>query len=131
MTTIKFTLFGWRFYIADHALKERSAGSRNKAAERHLKRLQVARMMDEKGVLTCEICGENTNLQMHHLWAQSLYPEKASDQRNTILVCSTCHTRIHNDPFLWCDLIKQRESKADAIVANPPYKSELLNFAFE
>ena len=128
MTTIKFTLFGWRFYIADHALKERSAGQRNKA-ERVLKKLQVARMMDEKGVHTCEICGENTNLQMHHLRAQSLYPEKALDQRNIILVCSTCHQRIHNDPFLWCDLIKQRESQVDAVV--PSYKSELLNFAFE
>lgn len=113
--------------IADHPLKSRSGQNRNKA-ERRLKQLQAAKMMAQTNAFECELCGEQKeSLQMHHLLAASIYPEKALEPRNTMLVCSTCHQRIHNDPFLWCDLIKRKmpetAEKVDAIVGNPPYKN--------
>lgn len=95
-------------YIADHKLKSRSGKTRNKS-ERHLKQLSAAQMMAAKGEFKCELCGaENVSLQMHHLWAASLHPKKALMPENVILVCSSCHQRIHNDPFLWIDLINEK-----------------------
>ena len=113
------------FYISDRKLKAKSGQTRNKA-ERRLKHLQVVRTILQTGKTQCELCGAETELQMHHLFAQSIWPEKALDQNNTMLVCCSCHQRIHNDPFLWCDLIKKRlpdvVQKVDAVVGNPPYE---------
>lgn len=135
---IKSMKFGKYFvYVSDCKLKARSGGTRNKA-ERHLKYLQTAKMMAERGILKCELCGNTTErLQMHHLYVVSEFPHKAMEQNNTMLVCGRCHTRIHNNPFLWLRLIEERmpqEKKVEAIIANPPYgattNSELLNFDF-
>lgn len=126
---IKHIKFGGLYlYMADTKLKPPTGKKRNKA-ERNLKYLQVARMMAERGISECEVCGAESKLQMHHLFAQSIYPERALEPENTILVCPECHQRIHNDPFLWIDLIKRRTKKTEAIVGNPPY-SELLKFDF-
>lgn len=135
---IKSMKFGKYFvYVSDRKLKAKSAGTRNKA-EQHLKYLQTAKLMAERGVFRCELCDCNTErLQMHHLYAVSEFPDKALEQNNTMLVCERCHQRIHNNPFLWLDLINQRmpmEKKVEAIIANPPYdstmESELLKFDF-
>lgn len=117
--------FGKYFvYVSDRKLKAKSAGTRNKA-ERHLKYLQTAKLMTERGVFRCELCDCNTeSLQMHHLYAVSEFPDKALEQNNTMLVCERCHQRIHNNPFLWLRLIEERmpqEKNKDA---------KLLNFAF-
>lgn len=135
---IKSMKFGKYFvYVSDRKLKAKNAGTRNKA-ERHLKYLQTAKLMAERGIFKCELCDCNTErLQMHHLYAVSEFPDKALEQNNTMLVCERCHQRIHNNPFLWLDLINQRmpmEKKVEAIIANPPYgstmESELLKFDF-
>ena len=135
---IKSMKFGKYFvYVSDRKLKAKSAGTRNKA-ERHLKYLQTAKLMTERGIFKCELCDCNTErLQMHHLYAVSEFPDKALEQNNTMLVCERCHQRIHNNPFLWLKLIEERmpaENKVDAIMAQPPYgstmESELLKFDF-
>lgn len=135
---IKSIKFGKYFvYVSDRKLKAKSAGTRNKA-ERHLKYLQTVKLMAERGILKCELCDCNTErLQMHHLYAVSEFLDKALEQNNTMLVCERCHQRIHNNPFLWLDLINQRmpmEKKVEAIITNPPYgstmESELLKFDF-
>lgn len=124
-------------YLADHKMKAASGAKRNKA-ERHLKYLQTAKLMAERNVYECELCGDaEKKLQMHHLYAVSEFPAKALDQNNTMLVCERCHQRIHNNPFLWLKLIEERmplEKKVEAIIANPPYSAttytELLKFDF-
>lgn len=135
---IKSMKFGKYFvYVSDRKLKAKSAGTRNKA-ERQLKYLQTAKMMAERNVIECELCGNATErLQMHHLYAVSEFPDKALEQNNTMLVCERCHQRIHNNPFLWIDLINERmpaEKKVEAIMAQPPYGvttyTELLKFDF-
>lgn len=49
----------------------------------------------DKGV--CKLCGDNKNLEAHHLYAVSTYPEKAHDVQNGITLCNTCHTCFHID----------------------------------
>ena len=116
---------GLYFYVSNVKLKARSGKTRSKA-EKRMREFLVIKKIAESNTCNCEICGEEKKLQMHHLLAESIYPEKALDPHNTILVCEQCHTRIHNDPFLWCDLIKTRisgaASKVEAIIGNPPYK---------
>ena len=98
----------YRLYLADLKMKAASGAKRSKA-ERHMKYLQTAKMMAERGICSCELCGDTEkNLQMHHLYAVSEYPELALEQNNTMLVCEGCHQKIHNNPFLWIDLINQR-----------------------
>lgn len=135
---IKSMKFGKYFvYVSDRKLKAMSAGRRNKA-ERHLKYLQTAKLMAERNVYECELCGCTTEkLQMHHLYAVSEFPDKALEQNNTMLVCERCHQRIHNNPFLWLELINSRmlaENKVEAIKVQPHYgstmKNELLEFNF-
>ena len=135
----RLKVVGLYFYITDHPMKSKSGTLRNKA-ERHLKRVQVERMQMEKGLLHCELCGNSEEkLQMHHLYAQSIFPEMALNQNNTMLLCKECHNQVHNNPFLWCELINQRMpdtspvEKTNAIVAQPPYQvadEELLKFEF-
>ena len=124
-------------YVSDRRLKAKSGKTRDKA-EKHLRELQVAKLTAELGAYECELCGCNTKkLQMHHLYAVSEFPDKALEQNNTMLVCERCHQRIHNNPFLWLELINERmpfEKKVEAIMAQPPYgstmESELLKFDF-
>lgn len=111
-------------YVSDRSLRARSAKSRNKA-EKHLKYLQVVKLMAERNVYECELCGNTTErLQMHHLFAVSEFPDKALEQNNTMLVCERCHQRIHNNPFLWLRLIEERMPREKI------KDSKLLNFAF-
>lgn len=98
----------YRLYLADQKMKAASGAKRSKA-ERHLKYLQTAKMIAERGIYSCELCGDTEKkLQMHHLYAVSEYPQLALEQNNTMLVCEECHQKIHNNPFLWIDLINQR-----------------------
>ena len=117
-----------RIYITDHPMKSKAAKSRNKA-ERSLKHLQVARTIAEKNICECELCGEKEKkLQLHHLFAVSIWPEKALEPENTMLVCETCHQRIHNNPFLWCELIAERMPERGG--KGTENKDELLTFNF-
>ena len=135
----KLQLGKYYLYLADHKMKAASGAKRNKA-ERHLKHLQTAKLIAEKGIYSCELCGDaEKKLQLHHLYAVSEFPEMELEQNNTILVCEGCHQRIHNNPFLWIDLINQRlpkaapETKILQAYAQPPYESEaieLLKFDF-
>lgn len=112
------------------------SGNKRKKAELHLKALQMAKAMAEKNVVACEMCGTTEKkLQLHHLYAVSQFPDKELEPNNTMLVCSYCHTTIHNNPFLWLELIKERmpmEKKVESIMAQPPYQAstDLLNFQF-
>ena len=131
----KIQLGKYYLYISDRKMKAASGNKRSKA-EKHLKHLQTFRMMAEKQVCACELCGDKEReLQMHHLYAVSEYPEKELEPDNTMLVCSQCHQRIHNNPFLWCDLINERlpktepNTKIQQVYAQPPY-DELLIFDF-
>lgn len=42
----------------------------------------------------CEICGENKDLQVHHLNYKRLWRE---DDKDLLLLCEKCHNHIHTD----------------------------------
>lgn len=44
---------------------------------------------------SCEICGTNKNLTIHHKEEISNHPEKMFDEENCQIVCRKCHDKIH------------------------------------
>lgn len=44
----------------------------------------------------CAICGDTTNLQVHHIVPLSVLPELKLDNNNLILLCGRCHELCHN-----------------------------------
>ena len=48
---------------------------------------------------TCALCGDTENLTRHHLIPQvrckNKYREIKNDRSNILIVCQTCHSKIH------------------------------------
>ena len=45
----------------------------------------------------CKCCGnEEMEVETHHIFPISKYPNLASDEGNMIALCSSCHARYHN-----------------------------------
>lgn len=46
----------------------------------------------------CQVCGEigtNGHLEIHHILPVAKYKELASDERNMIALCQSCHHKYH------------------------------------
>lgn len=44
----------------------------------------------------CQLCGEKTNLQTHHL-SYSSHGSELENMRDLVCLCSKCHLNMHND----------------------------------
>lgn len=44
----------------------------------------------------CKICGNNKDLQVHHILSISTHPMLRLENTNLITVCTHCHEQIHN-----------------------------------
>lgn len=46
----------------------------------------------------CQVCGcsDMNKLEVHHILARSIYPELKGDERNLVVLCSKCHSYLHN-----------------------------------
>jgi hypothetical protein len=45
----------------------------------------------------CVICGSENNLNTHHLFSFSSFPELASDPENGVTLCEKCHRAFHSE----------------------------------
>lgn len=52
-------------------------------------------MIYEKGC--CEICREPRLLHVHHILHRSSNPELALDKENLMILCKSCHQKIHEN----------------------------------
>ena len=46
---------------------------------------------------TCQVCGKKINLQVHHLFDRTHYPDKKFKVDNGITLCSKCHRVFHTE----------------------------------
>lgn len=56
-----------------------------------------ARFVRRRDKLTCQMCAckkPARRMQVHHIWPKSLYPAKAYDLDNGIVLCGNCHNGI-------------------------------------
>ena len=43
----------------------------------------------------CQVCGNEINLTVHHLYAGANYPSLRADIWNLVTLCQECHTEYH------------------------------------
>lgn len=60
------------------------------------KQSQFARRIRREFSYTCCSCQSTKRLHAHHMFQQHLFEDKKSDISNGILLCSKCHTKVHN-----------------------------------
>lgn len=56
------------------------------------KRREISKLYGER----CALCGSDENCQVHHIVPIAILPELKLDNNNLILLCSSCHTAVHN-----------------------------------
>lgn len=46
----------------------------------------------------CQTCGcsDMKKLEVHHCLSRSLYPNIKGDEKNLVVLCSSCHSYLHN-----------------------------------
>lgn len=50
----------------------------------------------------CENCGDDENVEVHHILHVSEYPEFYMEEENMMVLCRDCHIKIHdNDKHRW------------------------------
>lgn len=42
-------------------------------------------------ITPCAWCGATNNIEVHHIYPQHLYPERAHDTNNMVCLCRRCH----------------------------------------
>ena len=47
----------------------------------------------------CKICGNENDLQVHHIYSLDLYPELRLENTNLVTVCKRCHMDLHNQLY--------------------------------
>lgn len=45
-------------------------------------------------ITPCAWCGVTNNIQVHHIYPQHIWPERAHDTNNMICLCPRCHLVI-------------------------------------
>lgn len=118
MFTLRIKLGKLYIYLTDHRMKSRS-NRQSQDQERMLKRKMISSARNS----VCQCCGNVDKLEMHHLLSVKDHPELALEQRNIMLVCHGCHTKIHTDPFLWCRLIGERYNANSYEIEEEGYKT--------
>lgn len=51
------------------------------------------------GIERCAYCEDSEGTAIDHFWPKNVYPERAFDWLNYLLVCSTCNSRYKRDQF--------------------------------
>ena len=46
---------------------------------------------------TCVVCGSKSRLAVHHINHASFFKEQRLDINNLVTLCTSCHSRFHND----------------------------------
>lgn len=103
MFTLRIKLCKLYIYLTDHQMKNRCQ-RQSQDQERMLKRKMIANIGEQR----CQYCGNADKLEMHHLLSVHEHPELALESSNIMLVCHSCHIKIHTNPFLWVRLIEEK-----------------------
>lgn len=108
----KINLFGCTVYITDKDCKlrkrqKRDVGFQTKKERKEYFLKHKWPVIQNRGG-RCEMCGSNEHLTIHHILPVGKFPEYMDEERNMVAVCPKCHREIHNNPFLMCDMIKQK-----------------------
>jgi len=45
-------------------------------------------------IAPCAWCGETNDLEVHHIFPQHLFPERAHDTNNMVCLCRRCHFTV-------------------------------------
>jgi hypothetical protein len=45
-------------------------------------------------ITPCAYCGTTNNIEVHHIYPQHVWPEKAHDTNNMICLCRRCHFTV-------------------------------------
>lgn len=61
-------------------------------------RSKLRKNKNKSGKIPCEICGECTYLQSHHIEGRDIH--KANDGHNIADICSNCHEKIHRGDII-------------------------------
>lgn len=87
-----------------HALKRKPFGFDPEVDNLRVMHLPRTQLVDRLSANRCEICGSTEQIEVHHIhamkdvqtkdagWAQLM----AAMRRKTLVVCRSCHTKIHN-----------------------------------
>ena len=62
------------------------------------KRQKTIKKMNNSGKVQCEICGEKTFLEQHHIRGRNI--PNAEHPSNKCNICANCHSKVH-----WGDII--------------------------
>ena len=55
---------------------------------------RTRRILNATGEMPCEVCGEKTILEQHHIRGRNIFlPNHPSNLAN---ICSNCHTKVHH-----------------------------------
>lgn len=82
-------------------------------------------------VTPCACCGGTNNIQVHHIYPQHIWPERAHDTNNMICLCQYCHLAIgHQGNFTnavtnLLIIIKEKKKQADGGMIRQGTKREL------
>lgn len=86
--------------------------------------------------MVCELCGSPDNLTKHHLVPQvkchNKYKEIKNDDSNILVVCQTCHSKIH---ATWSEnelrdrySTKEKLLEADEMKSYLSWRAKHMNF---
>lgn len=70
--------------------------SENQADRTTAPMLEWKRLVHERDLFHCRMCGKNDDtLHAHHIEPYAAVPEKRTDVANGLTLCANCHTLIH------------------------------------
>jgi predicted HNH restriction endonuclease len=118
---MKFHLFGLWFYASKKRMRIRQErdGENDKKEQRrdafYKRKLPILMGCD----FTCAMCGARYPLtrkgktprggiQLHHVLPYKVFPELDMDERNMMPLCAACHTRLHDNPFLMIETMREK-----------------------
>lgn len=60
--------------------------------------------MTNQTIPLCEVCGNRTGTDGHHLLRRGSHPDQVDDPKNIVRLCRDCHLRTESDPAFYEDL---------------------------
>lgn len=90
----------WRLYLTyNYRMKNAQERDQKRGGQNPV----IKRKLYAKTDGHCMMCGKKVEYresQMHHVLPYWLFRELAEDERNAQLLCRTCHSNCHRNPFL-------------------------------
>ena len=92
-----------RLIVTNEKVKRRSKRDMFAQAQKDLKRELITKRGEK-----CEICGSVEHIELHHI--NPISEGGANSRSNSMLVCSKCHQKLHNNPYFSISIYEKRKS---------------------